>query len=157
MPQGSEPKIVASNRKATHDYFIVESFEAGIVLQGTEIKSLRSGRANLKDSYAKVEGGEVFLYGMHISPYEFGNRENHEPERTRKLLLNRAEIIRLLGKTREKGLTLVPLRIYINERGRAKVELALAKGKHTYDKREAIAERDAQRDVERTLREREKY
>lgn len=153
----AEPKIVATNRKATHDYFVVESFEAGIVLQGTEIKSLRSGRANLKDSYAKIEGGEVFLYGMHISPYEFGNRENHEPERTRKLLLSKAEIMRLIGKTREKGLTLVPLKIYINERGRAKVELALAKGKHTYDKREAIAERDAQRDVDRALREREKY
>lgn len=149
-------RVVATNRQAHHEYFILESMEAGIALTGTEIKSIRAGRVNLKDSFAKVEGGEVLLYNMHISPYEYGNRENHDPLRIRKLLLHRAEIIRLIGKTREKGLTLVPLRLYLDVKGRAKVQLALVKGKHAWDKREAIAERDARREVDRELRERQK-
>lgn len=151
-----EERTVATNRQARHEYFILESLETGLVLTGTEIKSIRAGRVNLKDSFAKVENGEVLLYNMHISPYEYGNRENHEPLRTRKLLLHKAQIIRLIGKTREKGLTLVPLRLYLDVRGRAKLELALAKGKHSWDKRDAIAERDARREVDRVLRERQK-
>ncbi|MDI6872474.1 MAG: SsrA-binding protein SmpB [Bacillota bacterium] len=150
-------RTVATNREARHEYFILETLESGIVLTGTEIKSVRAGRVNLKDSYAKVEDGQAFLYNLHISPYEYGNRENHDPLRTRKLLLHKGEIIRLIGKTREKGLTLVPLRLYLDVRGRAKVELALAKGKHAWDKREAIAEREARREAEREVRERQKY
>ncbi|MGE5554591.1 MAG: SsrA-binding protein SmpB [Betaproteobacteria bacterium] len=151
-----EERTVATNRTAHHEYFILETLEAGIVLTGTEIKSVRGGRVNLKDSFAKVEGAEVLLYNMHISPYEYGNRENHEPLRTRRLLLHKGEILRLIGKTREKGLTLVPLRLYLDLRGRAKIELALAKGKHAWDKREAIAEREARREAEREARERQK-
>lgn len=151
-----EERNVALNREARHDYFILETLEAGIVLTGTEIKSLRAGRANLKDAFAKVEGVEVLLYHLHISPYDFGNRENHDPLRTRKLLLHKTEIIRLIGKTREKGLTLVPLRLYLDVHGRAKIELALAKGKHAWDKREAIAERDTKREIDRVMRERQK-
>lgn len=135
---------IAENRKARHDYHIEETMEAGIALQGTEVKSLRLGRVNLRDSYARVENGEVFLYGMHISPYEQGNRFNHDPLRVRKLLLHKREIRRLIGKTREEGYTLVPTRLYFKN-GKAKVELALAKGKKLYDKREAIAKRDAER------------
>lgn len=149
-------RTVAQNRRARHEYFLLETIEAGIVLTGTEIKSIRAGRANLNDAYAKVEAGEVLLYNMHVSPYEYGNRENHDPLRTRKLLLHKGEILRLIGKTREKGLTLVPLRLYLDAHGRAKVELALAKGKHAWDKREAIAERDVKREVDRVLRERQK-
>lgn len=151
-----EERTVATNRQARHEYFLLETLEAGIVLTGTEIKSVRAGRVNLKDSFAKVEGTEVFLHNLHISPYEYGNRENHDPLRTRKLLLHRAEILRLIGKTREKGLTLVPLRLYLDVHGRAKVELALAKGKHAWDKREAIAEQEARREAEREMRERQK-
>lgn len=147
-------KVLAENRKARHDYFIEETYEAGIVLTGTEIKSLRAGKANLRDSFARVENNEVFLYNMHISPYEQGNRFNHDPKRTRKLLLHKREINRLIGKTQEKGLTLVPLKVYLNPRGYAKLELALAKGKKLYDKREAIAARDANREIARALRER---
>ncbi len=135
---------IAENRKARHDYHIEETMEAGIALQGTEVKSLRLGRVNLRDSYARVENGEVFLYGMHISPYEQGNRFNHDPLRVRKLLLHKREIRRLIGKTRDEGYTLVPTRLYFKN-GKAKVELALAKGKKLYDKREAIAKRDAER------------
>jgi len=145
-------KIVAQNRKARHDYFILDTLECGIVLTGTEIKSVRAGNLNLKDSYASVEKGELWLVGVHISPYEKGSYYNHEPERNRKLLLNRHELIRLNGKTREKGLTLIPLSIYIKDGRRAKVELALAKGKTSYDKRDAIAERDARRDMARAVR-----
>ena len=145
-------RVVTENRKARHDYQILETFEAGIVLTGTEVKSLRAGRANLQDSYARVENGELFLYNMHISPYDQGNRFNHEPKRTRKLLMHKKEILRLLGKSREKGLTLVPLKVYFNERGRAKVELALARGKKAVDKREDMAARDARREIERALR-----
>lgn len=148
-------KIVAENRRARHDYHIHETFEAGIVLTGTEIKSLRGGRANLTDSYARIENGELFLISAHISPYDQGNRFNHEPRRNRKLLMHKSEMLRLLGKTREKGYTLVPLKIYLSH-GLAKVELALASGKDLYDKRQAAAEKDAKREVERTLRDRQR-
>ncbi|WP_109205879.1 SsrA-binding protein SmpB [Moorella sp. Hama-1] len=153
---GRQIKIVTDNRRARHDYFIEETFETGIALTGTEVKSLRNGRANIKDSYARVENGELILHDMHISPYEQGNRFNHEPRRPRRLLMHRYEIQRLYGKVREKGLTLIPLKVYFNERGRAKVELALVKGKRLYDKREDIAARDAQREIARALRERQK-
>jgi SsrA-binding protein len=145
-------KVVARNRKAIHDYFILETYEAGIVLTGTEIKSVRDGRVNLRDGYAKIEGGELWLYNIHISPYERGSFYNHDPLRPRKLLLRKEEIRRLLGKTKEKGLTLVPLSVYIKDNRWAKVEIALAKGKKQYDKRAAIAERDAQRAMERARR-----
>ena len=148
-------KIVAENRRARHDYHIHETFEAGIVLTGTEIKSLRGGRANLTDSYARIENGELFLISAHISPYDQGNRFNHEPRRNRKLLMHKSEILRLLGKTREKGYTLVPWKIYLSH-GLAKVELALASGKDLYDKRQSAAEKDAKREVERTLRDRQR-
>ncbi|SMC27823.1 SsrA-binding protein [Desulfacinum hydrothermale DSM 13146] len=141
-------KIVCQNKKARHDFEIVETVEAGLVLQGTEVKSLREGRANLKDSYAKIRGGEVWLYDVHISPYPHASYNNHEPERTRKLLLHRREIRRLLGKTQEKGLTLVPLKIYF-KRGKAKVELALARGKKAYDKRQRIKEKEEAREMDR--------
>ncbi|UCE18602.1 MAG: SsrA-binding protein SmpB [Gemmatimonadota bacterium] len=144
-------EIIATNRKARHDYYIVQSFETGIVLTGTEVKALRMGRANLKESYARVENGEVYLYGMHISPYEQGNRYNPDPKRKRKLLLHKFEIRRLLGKVQEKGLTLVPLKIYFN-RGNAKIELALVRGKKEYDKRRAIMERDTKREMEREFK-----
>lgn len=144
--------VIATNRKARHDYHILQAIEAGIVLTGTEVKSLRLGRANLKESYARIENGEVFLHGMHISPYEQGNRYNPDPRRTRKLLLHRYEIRRLTGKVQEKGLTLVPLKLYFLN-GKVKVELALVRGKKEYDKRRAIAERDAQRDMERGFKE----
>jgi SsrA-binding protein len=142
-------KIVAQNRKAKHDYFILDTFECGIVLTGTEIKSVRLSNLNLKDSYASIEKSELWLVGLHISPYEKGSYYNHEPRRNRKLLVNKHELIRLNSKTSEKGLTLVPLSVYIKDGRRAKVELALAKGKTTYDKRDAIAERDAKRDMAR--------
>ena len=147
-------KLVAENRMARHEYHIHETFEAGIVLTGTEIKSLRGGRANLTDSYAKVENGELFLISAHISPYEQGNRFNHEPRRNRKLLMHKSEILRLLGNTREKGYTLVPLKLYLSH-GLAKVELALASGKDLYDKRQDAAEHDSKREVERVLRDRQ--
>ena len=145
-------KVVAQNRKARHDYFILDTLECGIVLTGTEIKSVRAGNLNLKDSYASVEKGELWLIGMHISPYEKGSYYNHEPERNRKLLLNRNELVRLKGKTREKGLTLVPLSVYLKDGRGAKVELAVAKGKTSYDKRDVITERDAARDMARAVR-----
>ncbi|MEW6725609.1 SsrA-binding protein SmpB [Desulforudis sp. 1088] len=144
-------KVVCENRKARHDYFILETHEAGMVLTGTEVKSLRAGKGNLKDSFARVENAELWLHNMHISPYEQGNRFNHEPKRPRKLLMHKGEIMRLLGKTREKGLALVPLKVYFKN-GRAKVALALVKGKKLYDKREDIAKREAQREIERATR-----
>lgn len=150
-----EMKVIAENRKARHDYHIDEVLEAGLVLQGTEVKSIRGRRVNLKDSFARVENNEVFLLNMHISPYEQGNRANHDPLRTRKLLLNRSEIRRLIGLSREKGMTLVPLRLYF-KRGRVKVELAVARGKKLYDKRHDLAERTANREIERAFRERMK-
>lgn len=145
-------KVVATNRKAYHDYFIEEKFEAGIVLKGTEVKSLRDRRVNLQDSYAGVKDGEIFLHHCHISPYSHGNIMNHDPIRTRKLLLHRKEINKLLGKTQQKGLTLIPLRMYFSPRGHVKVELALARGKKQYDRREAIKEREAGREVERAMK-----
>lgn len=148
-------KTVAQNKKATHDFFIEETFEAGMVLTGTEIKSIRMGRANLRDSYARVERGEVYLFNLHISPYEAGNRFNHEPLRTRKLLLRRSEIRKLIGLTKEQGYTLVPLRLYLRG-GFCKIELAIAKGKKNYDKRQSEANRDAAREIQRAFRERQK-
>jgi len=147
-------KPVATNRKAFHDYFIEERYEAGIMLQGTEVKSLREGRVNLQDSYASVRGSEVFLHQCHISPYSHGNIMNLDPTRVRKLLLHKTEIHKLLGKTQQKGLTLIPLRIYFSKRGYAKVELGLAKGKKLYDRRETIKSREAGREVQRAIKER---
>jgi SsrA-binding protein len=152
----NDMKIVCTNRKARRDYEILETMEAGIVLRGTEVKSLRAGGAHLKDSYAAVERGELFLYSAHISPYEQGNRFNHEPTRTRKLLLHAREIRRLLGKIKEKGLTLIPLKLYFNDAGKVKVELGLAKGRRAYDKRREIAERDAKREMQRALKDEER-
>ena len=145
MRAADENKPIAHNRQARHDYFILETCEAGLALTGTEVKSLRQGKGNLKDSYAEIKGGEAFLVNCHISPYDFGNRNNHDPLRPRRLLLHKEEIKRLLGKVKEKGLTLIPLQLYFNRQGRVKVELALAKGKKLYDKREDAAMRDAQR------------
>ena len=149
-----ERKLVANNKKAYHDYFIGETYEAGIVLTGTEIKSVRQGKVSIKESYAKIENSEMILYGMNISPYEQGNRYNVEPLRPRKLLLHKQEIRKLIGYTTIKGLTLVPLKMYINEEGRAKVEIAVARGKKNYDKRDDIAKRDAKRDMDRKMKER---
>lgn len=149
-----EVRVVASNRKAYHDYTIEDTFEAGIVLIGSEIKSLRAGRANLRDGYAAIENGEVWMHNVHIAPYDPASRYGHEPRRKRKLLLHKREIARLDRRVQEKGYTLVPVRLYL--RGNlAKVELALARGKRQYDKRAAIAERDARRRAERAIRERE--
>ncbi|RIK28357.1 MAG: SsrA-binding protein [Chloroflexi bacterium] len=141
-------RIVATNRKAFHDYFVQETFEAGIALTGTEIKSVRAGALNLRDAYAQVRGGELWLENVHISP---GNRFNVDPYRTRKLLMHRKEINRLMGRAQEKGLTIVPLRVYL-KKNRAKVEIALVKGKRQYDKRETISQRDAAREIERALK-----
>lgn len=143
---------IAENRKAYHDYFIDEVLEAGLVLTGTEVKSIRLGRVNLRDSHARVENGEVFLYNCHVAPYEQGNRWNHDPYRARKLLLHKEEIRRLAEKVRNPGFTLVPLRIYFDRHGRAKIALALARGKKSYDKRESIARREAQRRMEQAIR-----
>ena len=138
-------KLIANNKKARHDYFIEEVYEAGIVLTGTEIKSVRAGKVSIKESYAKIENGEMIVYGMNISPYEQGNRFNVDPLRPRKLLLHKQEIRKLIGYTTLKGLTIVPLTVYINEDGRAKMEIAVARGKKLYDKRDDIARRDAER------------
>jgi SsrA-binding protein len=144
-------KVVATNRKAYHDYHVLETYEAGIALLGTEVKSLREGKANLKDSYAIVKNSEVFLLNCHISPYSHGNILNHDPLRTRKLLLHRKEINRLHGHITQKGLTLIPLKIYFKD-GKAKVEIGLAKGKRQYEKREAIKEKESRREIERHLK-----
>ena len=151
MPK-REKKLVAGNKKARHDYCIEEVYEVGIVLTGTEIKSVRQGKVSIKESYAKIEKGEVFIYGMNISPYEQGNRFNVDSLRPRKLLLHKREIRKLIGYTTMKGLTLVPLSMYINEDGRAKMELAVARGKKLYDKRESTAKRDAQRKAEQAMK-----
>jgi len=148
-------KIIADNRKARHDYHIHESYEAGIVLTGTEVKSLRAGKANLKDAYARIENAELMLHNMHISPYDAGNRFNHEPLRNRKLLMHRSEIDKLIGKTQEKGYTLVPLKMYFTH-GIAKIQIGLVTGKKNYDKRQDMAERDAKREMDREFRERQK-
>ena len=145
-------KLISNNKKARYDYFIKDVYEAGMVLTGTEIKSLRQGKANIKESYAKIENGELIIYGMHISPYEQGNRFNVDPLRPRKLLLHKKEIRKLLGLSAAKGYTLVPLRLYINERGLAKLEVAVAQGKKNYDKRESIAKKDAQRKIEQAIK-----
>ena len=144
-------QTIALNRRARHEFAIDETFEAGIVLTGTEIKSIRNGKVNLGDAYARIERGEAWLIGAHIAPFEQGNRNNHEPKRERKLLLHRSEIDELLGRTKAKGQTIVPLRLYISTRGRAKVELGLARGKQRHDRRRDIAERDARRDIDREL------
>ena len=144
-------KIIVSNRKARRDYEIINTYEAGLQLQGTEVKALRDGRANLKDSYARIEGSEAYLHKVHISEYAQGNQFNHETERKRKLLLHRFEIDRLRGQTNEKGLTLIPLKLYF-KRGKAKVEIGVARGKRQYDKRRDIARRDAQREVQVALK-----
>lgn len=149
-----EQRLIAANKKAFHDYFIDETFEAGIALSGTEVKSLRENRTTLRDAFATVRRGEVWLHNVHIAPYSHGNRSNVEPDRTRKLLLHKKEIRYLIGKTKEKGFTLVPLKLYFSESNLVKVELGLARGKKLYDKREAIADRDHKRDVERALKER---
>ena len=141
-------KIITVNRKARHDYFIEDEFEAGMVLQGTEVKSLRLGRVNLKDSYARIANGEVFVHQMHISPYPFAYYDNHDPLRPRKLLLHAHEIKRLYGKVNEKGLSLIPLKVYF-QKGKAKITLALARGKRKYDKRETLRERDDKRELDR--------
>ena len=149
-------KVIIDNRKARHDFHILETFEAGVELKGTEVKSLRQGKANLKDSYAQVDSGELFLLNMHISPYEQGNRFNVDPLRRRKLLMHKREIMRLLGKTKEEGLTLVPLKAYLS-RGRVKIELALAKGKKLFDKREAAAEKTAKREIDKAMKEKSRF
>lgn len=146
-------RIICVNRQARHNYFIDETYEAGLVLLGSEVKSLRDGKANLVDSYARIQKGEAFLINAHISPYPGANQFNHEPTRPRKLLLHAREIERLTGKTQEKGLTVVPLKMYFKN-GRAKVELGLARGKKLYDKRETLRRKDAEREVERTLKSR---
>ncbi len=151
-PKQKPPDLtVAGNRRAYHDYFIDETMEAGLVLTGTEVKSVRMGRVNLREAYARIENGEAWLWNAHISPYDHGNRFNHDPQRTRKLLLHRSEISRLNTSIKKKGYTLVPLRMYFRHNV-AKVELGLARGKKLYDKRDSIAERDAKREMERALR-----
>ena len=155
MPKDENSKLIAGNKKAYHDFFIEETYECGIALMGTEVKSLREGRANLKDSYAIVKNEEVFLLGFHISPYSHGNIMNHDPERTRKLLMHKREIKRLHGLLTQKGYTLVPTKVYFKE-GRVKVELGLAKGKKNYDVRETVKEKEAQREIQRATRERQK-
>ncbi len=152
MEKKQHTKNIAENRKARHDYEIIDQYEAGMVLLGTEVKSLRIGRANLKDSYAKIVNGEVFVYQMHISPYPFAYYDNHDPLRVRKLLLHNHEIKKLFGKVNEKGFALIPLKMYFKD-GKAKMLLALAKGKHSYDKRDSIKRRDEKRDFERTKKE----
>jgi SsrA-binding protein len=155
MPRESGRKLIAQNRKARYDYAILDTLEAGVVLTGTEVKSLRAGRASLVDAYASIKDGEVWLQGAHIPEYTQGTWTNHEPRRARKLLLHRDEINRLIGKTRESGLTLIPLQLYFRD-GKVKIEIALARGKRSYDKREAIARRDAKREISRAMSRRTK-
>jgi SsrA-binding protein len=151
-----EEKTITNNKKAFHEYFVDERFDAGIALTGTEVKSLRENGASLRECFATVRSGEAWLHGMHLSPYSHGNRNNVDPDRTRKLLLHKKEIRYLFGKLKEKGCTLIPLRLYFNEQNMVKLELGLARGKKLHDKRDSIAERDHQRDLERSLRERQK-
>jgi SsrA-binding protein len=150
MPRESGRKLVAQNRKARHDYAILDTYEAGVVLTGTEVKSLRAGRASLVDAFASIKDGEVWLQGVHIPEYTQGTWTNHAPRRERKLLLHRDEINRLIGKTKESGLTLVPLQLYFRD-GKVKIEIALARGKRSYDKRQDLARRDAKREISRAL------
>jgi SsrA-binding protein len=146
-----EQRVYATNRRALHEYHILEALEAGIALTGTEIKSVRAGKINLREAYARVERGEIWLHNAHISPYEAGNRYNHDPIRPRKLLAHTREIGKLAGRQSEPGVTLIPLRVY-DKRGKVKIELAVARGKHSYDKRAAIAERDAKREIDRATK-----
>ena len=155
MPREKGRKVVASNRKARHDYAILDTYEAGIALTGTEVKSLRAGRASLVDAFAQVRDNELYLHGVHIPEYAQGTWTNHEPRRTRKLLLKRAEIDKLIGKSKESGLTLVPLALYFAD-GWAKVELGLARGKRSYDKRQDLAKRDSDREIARVMGRRSK-
>ncbi|WP_100405390.1 SsrA-binding protein SmpB [Bacillus solitudinis] len=148
-------KVIAQNKKAGHDFFIEETYEAGMVLTGTEIKSMRLGRMNLKDSFARISNGEMYLHNAHISEYDQGNRYNHEPTRARKLLMHKKQINQLIGQTQQQGYTLVPLKVYIKN-GFAKVLIGLGKGKRTFDKRETLKRKDAKRDIDRALRERQK-
>ncbi|MGX7827101.1 SsrA-binding protein SmpB [Actinokineospora sp. 24-640] len=150
MAKETGQKVIASNRKARHDYTILDTYEAGVVLLGTEVKSLRLGRASLVDSFATVDDGEVWLRGLHIAEYALGTWTNHEPRRTRKLLLHKKEILRLIGKTKESGTSLVPLSMYFKD-GKVKVELALARGKKAHDKRQALAKRDAEREIQKVM------
>lgn len=154
MPKG-EGKLIAQNKKARHDFSIEETYEAGMVLQGTEIKAIRAGRVNLKDSFARIRNGEVYVFNMHISPYEQGNRYNHEPLRTRKLLLHKKQISKLIGDTKEAGYSLVPLKLYIKD-GYAKLLIGLGKGKKKYDKREDLKRKEANRSIQRELAQRQK-
>ena len=154
MAKAKGTKLIALNKKAYHDYYIEETIQAGISLAGTEVKSLRMGKCSLKESYIQIKDGEAFIYNMHISPYEQGNRYNVDPLRERKLLLHKQEIRKLIGYTTQKGLTLVPLQIYINEKGLVKMEIAVARGKKLYDKREDIAKRDAGRRMDRMMKDR---
>ncbi|MCM1544572.1 MAG: SsrA-binding protein SmpB [Ruminococcus sp.] len=151
MSVSKDIQKVSQNKKAYHDYFVLETYEAGIELFGTEVKSIRAGKLNLKDSWCSIDDGEIFVNGMHISPYEQGNIFNRDPMRVRKLLMHKREIMRLLGTTKQQGLTLIPLSVYF-VKGRAKLEIGLCKGKKNYDKRETMAQRDAKRDIERSFR-----
>jgi len=153
MPK-KEIKLVANNKKAYHDFFVDDTLEAGIVLTGTEIKSVRAGKVSIKESFAKIKNREMWVYGMNISPYEQGNRFNVEPLRDRKLLLHKQEIRKLESQMKEKGLTIIPLKMYINEDGKAKVQIGVCRGKKNYDKRDSIAERDAKRQMDRKMKER---
>lgn len=151
MPTNKDIQKAAQNKKAYHDYFVLDTYEAGIELFGTEVKSIRAGKVNLKDSWCSIDDGEIFVNGMHISPYEQGNIFNRDPMRVRKLLMHKREIMRLFGTTKQQGLTLIPLSVYFVN-GRAKLEVGLCKGKKNYDKRESMAQRDAKRDIERSFR-----
>lgn len=149
-------KIIAQNKKARFEYFIEETYEAGISLKGTEVKSIRQGQVNIKEAYAEIKDGEVFITGMHISPYEMGNIHNVDPLRVRKLLLHKREIAKLIGLTTQKGYALIPLNIYLNDKGYIKIELAVGKGKKLYDKRQSLAKKDAQRSIEKAFRDSQK-
>lgn len=149
-------KLIIDNRKARHDYHLIETIEAGIALQGTEVKSLRAGKVNVRDSFARIKDGEVFLHGLHISPYDHGNRFNHDPIRIRKLLLHKREINKLGEKIKEKGYTLIPTKLYFKD-GRCKVEIALAKGKQLHDKRDALAKRDIERKIDRIIKDKKNF
>lgn len=151
MAQKETQKLIANNKKAYHDYFIDETYEAGVALHGTEVKSMRMGKCSIKESFVRIENGEVFVYGMHVSPYEKGNIFNKDPLRVKKLLMHRQEINKLAGKIKEKGYTLVPLQVYFRD-GKVKVEIGLARGKKLYDKRETIAKKDARRETEREFK-----
>ncbi|MBR1771087.1 MAG: SsrA-binding protein SmpB [Lachnospiraceae bacterium] len=151
MAQKETQKLIANNKKAYHDYFIEETYEAGVALHGTEVKSMRMGKCSIKESFIRIENGEVFVYGMHVSPYEMGNIFNKDPLRVKKLLLHRQEINKLSGRVQEKGYTLVPLQVYFKD-GKVKVEIGLARGKKLYDKRESIARKDARRETEREFK-----